>query len=91
MANSTRVTTSSQILTGRGVIEIISLSASGQNSFADVYDGVYANGPTSGTHLWHIKCPMNDYRDTDILSIPFRRGIFVQISGTGAGLEVSIR
>lgn len=91
MANPTRVTTSSQILTGRGAIEVISLSATSQNSFADVYDGLYTNGPTSGTHLWHIACPMNDYRDTEILSIPYRTGIFTILAGTGAGLDVTIR
>jgi hypothetical protein len=91
MANSTRITTSSQILFGRGAIEIISLSASAQNSFADVYDGLYTNGITSGTHLWHINCPANDYRDTPILSMPYKKGIFGIIAGTGAGLEVSIR
>lgn len=91
MANPTRVTTSSQILTGRGVIEIISLSATSQNSFADVYDGLYTNGITSGTHLWHISCPANDYRDTEILSIPYDIGIFAEIRGTGAGIAVTIR
>jgi len=91
MANSKRVTTSSQILTGRGVIEVISLDSTNQNSFADVYDGLYANGITSGTLLWHIACPVNDYRNTPILSVPFNTGIFAQIAGTGAGLEVSIR
>ena len=91
MANSNRVTTSSQILTGRGVIEIVSLSTSGQNSFADVYDGLYPNGITSGTHLWHIACPLNDYRDTEVLNIPYKQGLFCNISGTGAGVEVTIR
>jgi len=91
MANSTRVTESSQILTGRGCIDIISLSSQAQNSFADVYDGLYTNGITSGTHLWHIACPANDYRDTDILSIPYNTGIFCVIAGTGAGIEVTIR
>jgi hypothetical protein len=86
-----RVTTSSQILTGRGCIEIISLSASSQNSFADVYDGLYTNGITSGTHLWHIRSPANDYRDTANLGIPYKQGVFTIIAGTGAGLEVSFR
>ncbi len=91
MANSNRVTTSSQILTGRGVAETIAIDTLSQNSFADVYDGLYVNGITSGAHMWHIACPANDYRDTEVLNIPFRTGIFCTISGTGAGVSVTIR
>lgn len=91
MANPNRVTTSSQILIGRGIIEILQIDAASQNSFADIYDGLYTNGITSGAHMWHIACPANDYRDTEILNIPFSRGVFAQISGTGAGVSVTIR
>ena len=91
MSNPSRVTTSSQILTGRGVIEVLSIDANSQNSFADVYDGVYANGPTSGTHLWHLQCLAYDYRETEMLNIPFRTGLFAEIRGTGAGINVTIR
>lgn len=91
MSNTKRITTSGQIFTDRGVIEVISLSANSQNSFADVYDGLYTNGITSGTHLWHIKALANSYECTPILTVPYKKGIFAMIAGTGAGIEVSTR
>jgi len=91
MAIKQRITTSGQLFTGRGVIEVVSLGASTQNSFADLYDGLYKDGPTTGAHLWHIRTLANDYRITPILTIPYDTGIFGIIAGTGAGLEVSVR
>jgi len=96
MANPKKIVTSGIIFedTGnlsRGIIEVISLSASAQNSFADVYQGNYANGITSGTHLWHIACPANDYNDTNVLNIPYEGGAYGIIAGTGASLGITIR
>jgi len=91
MANPKRITSSGQIFTGRGIIELISLASDDQASFADIYDGIYTDGIDNATHLWHIKTPANDYRDTDILNIPWKKGVFAIIAGTGAGVAVTIR
>jgi len=91
MANPTRITKSGQVVTGSGVIEILSLDSGSQNSFADVYDGIYAEGIGVATHLWRIKAIANDYKDTPNLSIPYSKGIFAVINGTGAGLFCTVR
>ena len=96
MANPKKIVTSGIIFEdkgnlSRGVIEVVSLSSSAQNSFADVYQGNYANGIISGTHLWHIACPANSYNDTNILNIPYEGGVYGVIAGTGASLGITIR
>ena len=91
MSNPKQVTVSGQIVTGRGVIEICSLSAYDQNAFADIYDGIYADGVSEATHLWKISAPKNDYNDSSILNIPFSKGVFAIIAGSGAGVFCTVR
>lgn len=91
MAEPYRITSSSQFLTGKGVIEIISLVSGGsQASMLNVFDS-HINSGTHGRWLYDLAAPAADMKSTDILSIPFKWGVYGSISGTAATASVTIR
>jgi hypothetical protein len=85
MANSYKITETGQLYSGRGILEVISLAGS-ENATAVIYDGVNSNG----RRLWDISCSANDYRDTPILNLSFKTGLYCVLTGSGT-VGVTIR
>ncbi|MFA5093585.1 MAG: hypothetical protein WC543_06600 [Candidatus Omnitrophota bacterium] len=85
MANPYFKTETGQILTGRGILEIFSL-AGVENATAIIYDGTDSNGK----RLWDLKCPANDYKDTPILNLSFKTGLYCVLTGSST-VGVTIR
>lgn len=87
MSESWRVTETGLIsCPNSGVIEIIMLKSYMQNSQATIYES-----SAQGRRLWDIAVLANDSKVTPILNLPYSGGIYVDLSGTGAGLSVTVR
>lgn len=69
-----------------GIIEVIMLKSYMQNAQATVYES-----NAQGRRLWDIAVLANDSKITPILNIPYSGGIYAELSGTGAGLTVTVR
>ncbi len=88
MSESFRITQTENIsCPSSGTIEIIMLKSYMQNSQATIYEGTDA----TGRRIWDIATLANDSSITPILNIPYSGGIYVNLSGTGAGLSVTVR
>lgn len=83
MSEPKRATESSQFVTGRGTLEIISLTAAADNATAVLYDG----DSILGRFLFSMTALANDTQTTPTLNLIFKNGIYADIS---AGAEVTV-
>jgi len=70
-----------------GVIEVIVLDAASQNSKMTLYEGI----DVSGREIFNLATIAWDSKIAPNLSIPYSGGLYVSISGTGAGVSVTVR
>lgn len=91
MAEPFRSIQSQQILTGKGIIEILSLiSSASEPSTVSIYDSEEGQG-LLGRRLWDLASPTSDSKITPKLNIPYKNGIFCSLSGAGSAAIVTIK
>lgn len=91
MAEPYRITSSSQFLTGQGVIEILTLVSGGSAaSSISIFDS-HVNSGTHGRRLYDLCAPAADSKAPPPLNIPFHWGVYGSISGANSSATITIR
>jgi len=91
MSEPYRTTESTQLITNRGIIEIISLISGGSAaSTVSIFDS-HVNSGTHGRRLWDLAAVTGDSETTPILNIPFKWGVYASLSGANSQTIVTVR